>query len=289
MTKLSQLLLQVAQAPLRQEILQSRSLRKTQLFSVWTFLKPDVNLQNVMKKSINTMELLAKAISPKNNQTQTEPKSTLLKHKKTSLIVFDLDGVLLDEYLPELAKLVNKEREVDDITQQGIRQEIDWKEGLRKRITLLKGLPIEDAKKIAESMEYHDGVKETLRQLKQYGHKLAVISGGFDVFEERLRRELKIDFIITNKFIVEHGQINGVKIIVDEHKEKNLKKIQNILKSDLDYVIFVGDGTNDIGIIKSADYAIGLNPQDEIKPFINREVKNISEIVTIIKNIESKK
>ena len=66
-----------------------------------------------MKKSINTMELLAKAISPKNNQTQTELKSSLLKHNKTSLIVFDLDGVLLDEYLPELAKLVDKEKEVD--------------------------------------------------------------------------------------------------------------------------------------------------------------------------------
>lgn len=206
-----------------------------------------------------------------------------------SLIVFDLDGVLLDEYLPELAKLVNKENEVNKITQQGIRQEIDWKEGLRNRIDLLKGLHIEDAMKIAESMEYHDGVVETLRQLKKCGHTLAVISGGFDVFEERLSRDLKIDFIITNKFIVEHGQINGVKIIVDEHKEKNLKNLQDILKLDIEDVIVVGDGTNDIGIFKSADYAIGLNPKDEIKPFINQEIRDIREIVSIIKNIESKK
>jgi len=206
-----------------------------------------------------------------------------------SLIVFDLDGVLLDEYLPELAKLVNKEIEVNEITQQGIRQEIDWKEGLRNRIDLLKGLHIEDAKKIAEGMEYHDGVVEALRQLKNCGHTLAVISGGFDVFEERLSRDLKIDFIIANKFIVEHGQINGVKIIVDEHKEKNLKKLQDILKLDIEDVIVVGDGTNDIGIFKCADYAIGLNPKDEIKPFINQEIRDMREIVSIIKNIESKK
>ncbi len=206
-----------------------------------------------------------------------------------NLIVFDLDGVLLDEYLPELAKLVNKENEVNEITQQGIRQEIDWKKGLRNRIDLLKGLRIEDAKRIAEGMEYHDGVVETLRQLKNCGHILAVISGGFDVFEERLSRDLKIDFIIANKFIVEHGQINGVRIIVDEHKEKNLKKLQNILKLDIDDVIVVGDGTNDIGIFKSADYAIGLNPKDEIKPFINQEIRDIREMVSIIKNVESKK
>ena len=206
-----------------------------------------------------------------------------------NLIVFDLDGVLLDEYLPELAKLVNKENEVNEITQQGIRQEIDWKKGLRNRIDLLKGLRIEDAKRIAEGMEYHDGVVETLRQLKNCGHILAVISGGFDVFEERLSRDLKIDFIIANKFIVEHGQINGVRIIVDEHKEKNLKKLQNILKLDIDDVIVVGDGTNDIGIFKSADYAIGLNPKDEIKPFIDQEIRDIREMVSIIKNVESKK
>ena len=89
-----------------------------------------------------------------------------------NLIVFDLDGVLLDEYLPELAKLVNKENEVNEITQQGIRQEIDWKKGLRNRIDLLKGLRIEDAKRIAEGMEYHDGVVETLRQLKNCGHNI---------------------------------------------------------------------------------------------------------------------
>ena len=61
------------------------------------------------------------------------------------------------------------------------------------------------------------------------------------------------------------------------------------MKSDVSDVIFVGDGTNDIGIIKSADYAIGLNPQDKIKPFINQEIRTIREIVSIIKNIESKK
>ena len=235
------------------------------------------------------MELIAKAIWPTDNRMQTEPEPEFLRRKKMSLIVFDLDGVLLDEYLPELAKLVNKEKEVDEITQQGIKQEIDWKEGLRNRIALLKGLHIEDAKKIAEGMEYHDGVVETLRQLKNYGHTLAVISGGFDVFEERLRRDLKLDFIITNKFIVEYGQINGVKIIVDEHKEKNLKKLQDILKLDLENVIVVGDGTNDIGILRSANYAIGLNPKNEIKPFINQEIRDIREMVPIIKNIESKK
>jgi len=86
------------------------------------------------------------------------------------LIVFDLDGVLVNEYLPELAKLVDKEKEVNEITQQGVMEEIDWKDGLRKRIALLEGLSVKDAKKVAKKMEYNEGVVETFKQLKNNGH-----------------------------------------------------------------------------------------------------------------------
>ena len=48
------------------------------------------------------------------------------------LVVFDVEGVLLDaEYLPVLAKLIGKEKEIMDITIQGLRGEIPWKEGSR--------------------------------------------------------------------------------------------------------------------------------------------------------------
>ena len=53
------------------------------------------------------------------------------------LIIFDVEGVLLNaEYLPILAQVFgpSKEKEIWDITKQGIRGDIDWEEGLRKRV-----------------------------------------------------------------------------------------------------------------------------------------------------------
>jgi len=205
-----------------------------------------------------------------------------------SLIVFDLDGVIVDEYLPELAKLVKKEKEVAEITLLGMKGKIDFKEGLKKRISLLKGLSIEVAKEVAMKMEYYDGVVETFKKLKEKKHTLAVITGCFDVFEERLKEDLGIDFVIANKFIVNNGHISDVDIIVDEHKEKHLEKLLDNIKIDKEYVIMVGDGTNDIGIFKSAGYAVGLNPKDEIKPFINSEIKSIKEIVPIVNKLNNK-
>ena len=72
------------------------------------------------------------------------------------LIIFDVEGVLLNaEYLPVLAQKLGpeKEKEIWDITKQGIRGEIDWEEGLHKRINALRGTSFEDAKYIANNLE----------------------------------------------------------------------------------------------------------------------------------------
>ncbi len=64
------------------------------------------------------------------------------------LIIFDVEGVLLNaEYLPVLAQMMGpeKEKEIWDITKQGIRGEIDWEEGLKKRVSALRGISFVDA------------------------------------------------------------------------------------------------------------------------------------------------
>ncbi len=51
------------------------------------------------------------------------------------LAIFDVEGVLYDaEYLPILAEKVNKEKEIWEITKQGIQGKIDWEEGLKRRV-----------------------------------------------------------------------------------------------------------------------------------------------------------
>ena len=57
------------------------------------------------------------------------------------LAIFDTEGVLIDgEFLPELAKIVGKEKEIWEITKKGINGEIEWEKGLIDRIKELKGV-----------------------------------------------------------------------------------------------------------------------------------------------------
>ena len=82
------------------------------------------------------------------------------------LVVFDVEGVLLDaEYLPVLAKLIGKEKEIMDITIQGLRGEIPWKEGLLKRVEALRGIDYDKALEIALNLPITKGAKEVCQKL----------------------------------------------------------------------------------------------------------------------------
>jgi Phosphoserine phosphatase len=69
------------------------------------------------------------------------------------IVAFDVEGVLVDgEFLPEVAKLVGKEEIVRQITLQGIRGEINWEEGLRRRVEELKGVDETLCVQVAQSL-----------------------------------------------------------------------------------------------------------------------------------------
>ena len=58
-----------------------------------------------------------------------------------NLAVFDLEGTLVkEEFLVELGRLVGKSKEVKKITKLGLEGKMNWEEGLKKRIEILRGL-----------------------------------------------------------------------------------------------------------------------------------------------------
>jgi phosphoserine phosphatase len=184
------------------------------------------------------------------------------------LAVFDVEGVLLDaEYLPVLASLMGpeKEKEIWDITKAGIRGDINWEEGLKRRVHALRGIRYEDAKKLAENLPIMPGAKELCSALKKAGWKMIAVSGGFTIITDRLKDDLGVDKIFSNELIFKDGKLHDVKLNVTSDKAAAIRstiKDWGIRKED---TVVVVDGANDLKLFALAGYTVGFCPVEIVK------------------------
>jgi len=191
------------------------------------------------------------------------------------LIIFDVEGVLLNaEYLPVLAQVMGprKEKEIWDITNAGIRGEINWEEGLRRRVQALRGITYEDAKKIGESLPLMPGAKELCSSLKKAGWKMIAVSGGFTIITSRLKDELGIDKIFSNELVFKDGKLDNVVMHVTSDKAAAVRdtiKEWGIRKED---IVVVVDGANDLKLFALAGFTVGFCPVDVVREKANETI-----------------
>ena len=201
------------------------------------------------------------------------------------LVIFDVEGVLFDaEYLPILAEKLNKEKEIWEITKKGIQGEINWENGLKTRVDLLKGIDYETCKEVADSLPIMTGAREACTALKQAGWKIMAVSGGFTIMTDRLKEELGLDYVYSNKLLFTDGKLDGVKINVDSDKAKSAKiKIEewDVKKED---IVVVVDGANDIKLFDICGLGIAYRAQDLVKDLatVTLDEKNLVKIIDII-------
>jgi phosphoserine phosphatase len=184
------------------------------------------------------------------------------------LIIFDVEGVLLNaEYLPILAQKFGpeKEKEIWDITKQGIRGEIKWEEGLRNRVNALRGISFEDAFEIGENLELMPGAKELCDALKRAGWKMIAVSGGFTIITDRLKTELQLDKIYSNELIFKDGKLYDVIVNVTSDKAKEVKNIIAEWRMKKEDIVVVVDGANDLKLFDIAGYTVGFCPVDIVR------------------------
>ena len=208
-----------------------------------------------------------------------------LKIRNQLLVIFDVEGVLYDEeYLPLLSEKLNKEDEIWAITKHGIQGKINWEDGLRTRVTALKGLDEKTCQEVADSLPIMTGAKEACRVLKAAGWKLMAVSGGFTLMMKRLQKELDLDYVYSNELVFKDGKLDGVKINVDSDKSKSAKIKIAEWGEEKEDIVCVVDGANDVKLFDICGLNIAYRAQDLVKDLANTilEEKDLSKILDII-------
>ena len=201
------------------------------------------------------------------------------------LAIFDVEGVLLDaEFLPILAEKINKQDEIWAITRQGIEGKINWEEGLKRRIELLRGIDYKTCKEVSDSLKVMTGAKEACNALKAAGWKIMAVSGGFTIMTDRLKEELGLDHVYSNELLFKDGKLDGVTIEVDSDKSKSaLIKIKEWNEKKENIVVVV-DGANDIKLFDICGLGVAFRAQDMVKELatVTLEEKDLSKLIGLI-------
>ena len=191
-------------------------------------------------------------------------KDTVFRRPKR-LIVFDVDGTLVDaEMIDELAKAAGVGGKVSEITSRAMNGEIEFTQALKERVGLLKGLPVESLDSIVDNLDVTPGAEELITALKSLGYKIALISGGFTQFVEKIKEKLGIDYVYANELVIKDGKLTGevVEPIIDAERKAEL--MQEIAKKEnllMEQVVAVGDGANDRFMLQNSGLGIALYPK----------------------------
>lgn len=185
------------------------------------------------------------------------------------LICMDVDSTFVQmEVIDELARLAGTQDKVAAITERAMRGEIDFKEALRERVGLLKGLSFSRAKELLENIPLMPGAEELVKSLKYLGLKIGLVSGGFDFFVDALKKRFAIDFAFSNQLEVIDGKITGKvqgAIVDAERKAQILNDMIQVFHCHPAQTIAVGDGANDILMLQAAGLGIAFRAKPRLQ------------------------
>ncbi|ELA08989.1 phosphoserine phosphatase SerB [Moraxella macacae 0408225] len=221
------------------------------------------NFQKNLKQLFNTASF---------NQIDIHAMPLNQQQKTHKLVLFDMDSTLIEqEVIVELAKKAGVGEQVDLITNEAMRGEIDFDASFVKRVALLKGLDIRVLDEIiAQNLSFSLGAKYLIDRLKQANYHVVLVSGGFTYFANYVKDYLGIDEVFANELDIQNGKLTGkitTPIVNGAKKAEILQQVAKRLGIDLAETVAIGDGANDIPMLQLADIGIAYRA----KPIVQEQ------------------
>ena len=189
------------------------------------------------------------------------------------LVCFDMDSTLIEaEVIDELAKHAGVGDQVAAITERAMLGELDFTASFTQRMALLEGLSEQVLVDVANKLPIMEGAECLIRNLKAYGFKTAILSGGFSYFGRFLQQKMGIDYVYANTLEIVDGKLTGrvVHPVVDgQRKALLLAQIAEKEGISTQQTIAVGDGANDLPMLSAA----GLGIAFRAKPLVRESAK----------------
>ena len=206
-----------------------------------------------------------------------------------TLVAFDFDGTLSDsEMTVLLGERMGTAGQMAAITDRAMNDEIGYAESLRKRAALLEGLAREEAEAAYDEVRLRPGAAALIRALNEGGVHTAILTGGFERGVERAleREEVTVDSIVANRLPLEGDELTGEVEgpLIEGTKDDALEDLAGTQGVALAETVAVGDGANDLPMLRAAGLAVGFLPKPAVEPHCDEVVGEMAELQRLFKD-----
>ncbi|MCM8761099.1 MAG: HAD family phosphatase [Candidatus Omnitrophica bacterium] len=180
------------------------------------------------------------------------------------LIIFDIDGTITRHisswrYIHE--KLGIWTRRAFRYQEDFFAGKITYRKFCELDASHWKGMPEARIRNLFKGVRYSKNAPKCIAKLRKHGFRLVAVSTGLQFMTDRVRKELKFDYAISNRLVARHGRLTGAVKINLEHGAKHtiLTKIYKKFGVKPHEVISVGDSEGDIPLARNSGYSIAFN------------------------------
>ncbi len=206
-------------------------------------------------------------------ETEIDVFASSPDRRRKKLLLADMDSTIVSsETLDELADYAGLKDEISAITALAMEGKLDFSGALRERVGLLKNLPVEALEKTLERMALNPGAKTLVETMARNGATCVLVSGGFTFFTGAVARLAGFGHHHGNTLGIENGRLTGGVIdpILDKFAKVDfLHRYVLDLKIEPGDALTIGDGANDIPMLKAAGLGIGYKPKDAVRKAVD--------------------
>jgi phosphoserine phosphatase len=188
--------------------------------------------------------------------------------RRKRLLLADMDSTIVTgETLDELASFAGRGEKIAAITARAMNGELDFKDALRERVAMLKGLSVDALERTWQRVRLTPGALELVATMRAHGAYTALVSGGFTFFTSRVAALAKFDFHRANTLLDDGAVLEGqvAEPILDRSaKLATLRELAKQRQVSLAAALTVGDGANDLDMLLAA----GLGVAFHAKPIV---------------------